>query len=83
MKPEIKLESRDGEDNRLIRIGGEDSLMFKLNTEFNYRVGTITDNPYKYSFIDPSGGPFIRIGSIIEGHVVKAIHEGGIIEFES
>lgn len=84
MKPEIQLNSRYGEDNRLIRVGGEDSLKFKLEIHHPYRVG-FNDNNGKeeITFIDPSGGPFITVGSEIEGHIVKALHEGGIIEFES
>jgi hypothetical protein len=83
MKPEILLNSRYGEDNRLIREGSEGSLRYKLQTRFNYRAGIIEDNPDEYSFIDPSGGPYITIGSEIDGHIVKSIHKGGIIEFES
>lgn len=84
MKSEIQLSSRYGEDNRLVRIGGEDSLKYQLKTSIDtYRAGIIEGNPDEYSFIDPSGGPFITIGSKIEGHKVKAIHKGGIVEFES
>lgn len=84
MKSEIQLNSRYGEDNRLVRVGDEDSLKYRLKPSTDtYRVGIIEGNPDEYSFIDPSGGPFITIGSEIEGHKVKAIHKGGIIEFES
>lgn len=84
MKPEIKLYNRYGEDTKLVRIGDEDSLKFELKTECeHWRVGLIEDNPDEYSFIDPSGGPFITVGGEIEGHTVKSIHKGGIIEFES
>lgn len=84
MKPEIQLNSRYNEDNRLIRIGGEDSLKYKLKASIDtYRVGIIEGNPDEYSFIDPSGGPLITIGSEIDSHIVKSIHKGGIIEFES
>ena len=82
MKSEIKLCSRDGTDNRLIQIDDE-PLKFKLKTDYCYRAGIIDNNPEEYSFIDPSGGPFISIGSEIEGHKVKNIYKGGIIEFES
>lgn len=58
-------------------------LKFELKTDYNYRVGIIDKNSEKYSFIDPAGGPFfITVGSEVEGHVVKAIHKGGIVEFE-
>lgn len=81
MKPEIQLHSRGGIDNRLVRVGGEDSTTYELKTPFNYRVGFTDDG--SYTFIDPSGGPFMAVGSEIEGHKIKAIHEGAIIEFES
>lgn len=81
MKPEIQLKSRGNIDNRLIQVKNE-PLKYKLKTDFNYRVGFKEDEE-GYVFIDPPGGPFITIGSEIEGHIVKAIHEGGIIEFES
>lgn len=84
MKEVIKLNSRYKEDNRLIRIGNDSSLKYQLETELDtWRYGIIEDNPDEYSFIDPSGGPFITIGTEIEGHIVKSIHKGGIVEFES
>ena len=82
MKPEIQLNSRGGLDNRLVQVEGE-PLKFKLETDYNYRIGFKDDNMEKCTFIDPAGGPFITVGSEIEGHVVKAIHKDGIIEFES
>ncbi len=81
MKPEIKLNSRGNIDNRLVQVEGE-PLKFKLKTNYNYRVGFKDDNMEEYTFIDPAGGPFITIGSEIEGHKVKAIHKDCIIEFE-
>lgn len=82
MKPIIQLESRNRENNKLIRVGDENSLRYKLDTEYNVRVGIIKDDPTQYSFIDPSGGPFIEVGSKIEGHTVKAIYDDLTIEFE-
>lgn len=79
---EFQLNSRGGIDNRLIREGDESSNRYKLDTKFTCRCGIIEDNPDKYSFIDPSGGPFIVPGYEIGGYKVKAIHRGGIIEFE-
>lgn len=80
---EILLNSRYGLDNRLIREGNESSNRYKLDTEFSYRCGIIENNPDEYSFIDPSGGPFIVPGYEINGHKVKSIYKGGIIEFET
>lgn len=82
MKPKIQLHSRGSFDNKLIQIEGE-PLKFKLKTEFNYRVGFKENNMEECTFIDPTGGPFIAIGSEIDGHIVKTIYENGIIEFES
>lgn len=82
MKPEIQLDSRGNIDNRLIQIEGE-HLKYKLKTEFYYRIGFRDENMDECVFIDPAGGPFIAIGSEIEGHIVKVIHKDGVIEFES
>lgn len=82
MKPEIQLESRDGLDNRLVQVERE-PLKFKLETDYNYRVGFKDDNMEECTFIDPASGPFITIGSEIEGYKVKAIYRNGIVEFES
>ena len=82
MKPEIQLNSRGGIDNRLVQVEGE-PLKFELRTNYNYRVGIIDKNSEEYSFIDLAGGPFITVGSEIEGHEVKAIYKDGTIEFKS
>lgn len=82
MKSEIKLYSRDGLDNRLVQVEGE-PLKFKLKTDYYYRVGFKDDNIEECTFIDPAGGPFITVGSEIDGHIVKAIYGNGIIEFKS
>lgn len=79
---EIKLNSRYGLDNRLIREGDESSNRYKLDTKFSCRYGIIEDNPNEYSFVDPSGGPFMVPGYEINGHKIKSIYRGGIIEFE-
>ena len=81
MKPEIQLKSRGGLDNRLVQVEGE-PLKFKLETDYNYRIGFKDNNIEGCTFIDPAGGPFITVGSEIEGHKVKAIYGNGIIEFE-
>lgn len=81
MKPEIQLHSRGGIDNRLVRVGGEDSTKYKLKTPLSYRAGFTDDGGY--TFIDPSGGPFMTVGTEIDGYKIKGIYEGAIIEFES
>ena len=86
MKEKIKLQSRYIEDkNYLNRIGDETSKRYLLQTEYNYRVGLVEVDSSTYSFVDPSGGPFISKGTIIDNNTVKSIlkgDEGVIIEFE-
>ena len=82
MKPKkIQIKSRGGLDNKLVQVEGE-PLKFKLETDYNYRIGFKDNNIEGCTFIDPAGGPFITVGSEIEGHKVKAIYGNGIIEFE-
>ena len=86
MKEKIKLQSRYIEDkNYLNRIGDETSRRYSLQTQFVYRVGLVAGNTDTYSFVDPSGGPFMQKGTVIDGNVIKSIprgEEGVIIEFE-
>lgn len=82
MKERFELTSRYGDKHILERIGDETSTKYQLHTKFSYRCGITEDTPDMYTFIDPSGGPFITLGYDIEGHKVKAIHSGAIIEFE-
>ena len=86
MKEKIKLQSRYIEDkNYLNRIGDETSKRYLLQTEYNYRVGLVEGDSSTYSFVDPSGGPFISKGTIIDNNTVKSTlkgDEGVIIEFE-
>ena len=86
MKEKLKLQSRYIEDkNYLNRIGDETSKRYLLQTEYSYRVGLVEGDSGTYSFVDPSGGPFISKGTIIDNNTVKSIlkgDEGVIIEFE-
>lgn len=85
MKEQIKLSSRYGEKNYLNRVGDETSKRYSLQSEFCYRVGIIEKDPDNYSFVDPSGGPFIQKGTIIDGNTVKSISNSEnnvVIEFE-
>ena len=76
MKEKIKLQSRYRDDNNyLTRIA-----------EFGYRVGIVEGDPDTYSFVDPSGGPFMQKGTVIDGCIIKSISREGkdaIINFES
>ena len=87
MKRQIKLQSRYREDeNYLNRIGDETSRRYSLQTQFNYGVGLVDGDPDAYSFVDPSGGPFMQKGTVIDGNVIKSISRGEegkvIIDFE-
>lgn len=86
MKEKIKLQSRYIEDkNYLNRIGDETSKRYLLQTEYDYGVGLVEGDSSTYSFVDPSGGPFISKGTIIDNNTVKSIlkgDEGVIIKFE-
>lgn len=86
MKKQIKLSSRYIEDkNYLNRIGDETSRRYSLQTQFVYRVGLVDGDTDAYSFVDPSGGPFMQKGTVIDGNVIKSISRGKggiIIEFE-
>ena len=86
MKEKIKLQSRYIEDkNYLNRIGDETSKRYLLQTEYSYRVGLVDGDPDAYSFVDPSGGPFMQKGTVIDGNVIKSISGSKgeiIVEFE-
>lgn len=79
MEKEIKLESRGNLGNKLVHIEGN---KYRLETKFHYRTG-FKDNPDKeITFIDPAGGPFMTVGTEINGRKIKALHKDAIIEFE-
>lgn len=88
MKTTILLKSRYGENHRLDRIGQEDSKLYLFVPEgVSYRVGYKGDPGTKdYDFVDPSGGPFIRVGGYLEeaGSTVKSIrgNDHGCVEIE-
>lgn len=75
MEDVIKLKSRYKIENYLRRVGTSDSKDFYLDTKYAYRVGFVDENQSdSYQFVDPSGGPFISVGSEINGHKVKCIY---------
>jgi hypothetical protein len=82
----IVLMSRYGENNYLERVPNVDTITYVLKTEsITVRVGT--ENNIN-TFIDPSGGPMIVEGHMLEeaGAVVKyidhAMGQGYLITFE-
>ena len=58
----IKLKSRYGDIHKLEKIE-EKKYKFLPSDEY-MRVG-LTKDRNKYHFVDPSGGPFISVGSIL------------------
>ena len=78
MEKEINLESRGNLGNKLIHVEGN---KYKLYTKYSYRTG-FTDGLNNIIFIDPAGGPLMRVGKEINGRKIKALHDGAIIEFE-
>jgi hypothetical protein len=66
----IKLYSRYGNEYSLKHIG-ESQYAFEGNSEY-MRVGHNEDGTI--NFIDPEGGPFMRVGSTIEDKVIKDIY---------
>lgn len=58
----IKLKSRYGDTHKLEKIE-EKKYKFLPSDEY-MRVG-LTEDRNKYYFVDPSGGPFISVGSIL------------------
>lgn len=72
MKDIILLNTRDGSENYLKKLPGKDNV-YLLVTNIDYiRVGK---NDNRYTFVDPSGGPFIaRSGYLNEADaMVKSI----------
>ena len=77
MKDIIKLNSRDGTDNKLVKIADRS---YKLQTPYGYRACYEGD---KVKFIDPSGGPMIVVGEKLQeaDAIVESI-EKGVITFK-
>lgn len=88
MKKTILLRSRYNEIHRLERIGESNSHLFLfVPADDYYRVGLKEDKKDNYDFVDPSGGPFIKVGCKLSciNKVVKSItksKDGITIEFE-
>lgn len=89
MRKTILLKSRYGETHRLERIGGSDSCLFLfVPADGYYRLGLSGNEEDGIDFVDPSGGPFIRVGMKIESlnKTVKSIKKDEnnqiVIEFE-
>lgn len=79
MKDIIKLKSRYKAEHYLKKMpkpDGSESKTYVLKTDTpSLRVGEVGGTCYIHKFIDPSGGPMIRVGEILEeaGAIVKSI----------
>ena len=88
-KEEIKelvlLNNRYGESNYLRKI---EKNKYKYEGETDYlRIGYKDDSKNEYQFIDPSGGPFLSIGSEVFGikgklKDISLINDDFILTFE-
>ena len=82
LKKEISFRNRYNVEIKLILIDESKSL-YKLYIsnpkEYDYlRVGLLEGKTWEdkeYSFIDPSGGPFLCVGSEVEGMIISRITE--------
>lgn len=82
----INLPARYGYTHRLVKVDDKKyQLQFDKKSTGTYRrIGFENQSPmaaYIYA-IDPEGGPFLAVGTEIEGNIIKSIMNGGIIEFE-
>ena len=58
----IELKSRYGDIHILEKI---EDKKYKFLPSDNYMRCGLTEDKNKYHFVDPSGGPFISVGSIL------------------
>lgn len=93
MRKVIRLNSRYGEIHKLIRIGEKNSHLFLFVPANNYyRIGFRDAEMNVLEFVDPSGGPFIKVGINLASYdnkkdlIVKSISRNNnnniIVEFE-
>lgn len=81
----VLLSNRYKEHNYLRQIGDKE---YRYEGDLEYiRVGYSTKDKYKIEFIDPSGGPFLSVGSEvfgIEGKIAEINKEDKtfILKFE-
>lgn len=81
----INLSARYGWHHKLEQIAGDCwKLVIDPKAPQSYRcIGfkdtNFNERPCKIEAIDPDGGPFISVGSIIENYTVETILSNGII----
>ena len=81
----IKLSNRYKDKDYLRQISDNE---YKYEGDLEYlRIGYRTEDKYKIDFIDPSGGPFLSVGSEvfgIEGKIteINQVDNNYILKFE-
>lgn len=58
-----------------------DGNFYCLNSKFGHRLIFNSDGK-TIDAIDPSGGPFLSVGDLIQGKKIKSISQTGILELE-
>lgn len=81
----VLLSNRYKEENYLRQIGDKE-YKYEGDTEY-LRIGYSTEDKHKIEYIDPSGGPFLSVGSEvfgIEGKIteIKEVDKDFILKFE-
>lgn len=70
LKDKYVLDNRYGD---LIQLVKQDGNLYLLDGDLGYmRVG-YNDNPKVIDFVDPSGGPFMRVGAEWNDFTIEAI----------
>lgn len=70
--------NRYGEKTILTHIDGN---FYSLNSKYGYRLIFNPDGK-SINSIDPSGGPFLSVGDVIQDKKIKSISQTGILELE-
>lgn len=70
--------NRYGEEVVLKHLDGNKYL---LESKFSYRI--IFEPDGTVVAIDPSGGPFLELGSVVQNKKIKSISKTGMLELEN
>jgi len=83
MENEIILNARYGYKHKLKHICGT-YWQFESDPKSygTYRLIGDEHGMAHITALDPDGGPFMEVGSIIEGKVIKSISHNGVFELE-
>ena len=79
MKIDLTNQNRYGETTYLEYFAND---LWQLHTPYAYRVIYEPDNTTVFA-IDPSGGPFLSVGSRIQNKKITAIFRSGLIELKN